>query len=81
MSNTLWMDEFGPTMESDFYGNFNAIMAFKKWLKDSTNKGRAVIVWGPTGCGKTSMVQMLMENYNIHEISFINTKSPKMFKD
>ncbi len=63
-----WTNLYRPARKEDFVGNTAAVEAIEKWLKSwkskTPPKKRAIFLYGPPGIGKTSIAQVLANEYD-----------------
>ena len=65
MSRDPWVEKYRPTKISEVVGNDQAKSAFLGWLTNKHRRKKAVLLHGPPGVGKTSLV-----NATSHEFGF-----------
>jgi len=52
----LWVEKYRPKKVADVVGNEEAKTAFVDWRKSKHRKKKAVVLYGPPGVGKTTLV-------------------------
>lgn len=64
-----------PERDEDYGSNENIIRWIKEWI-DNNNRNRTLIMTGPTGCGKTTMIRHIIKTkgLNIKSINFDKIK-------
>jgi len=79
-----WNDIFDPCSLSEIVGYKNEIKQIQTWLKNyQTNKKKMLLILGPTGSGKTTIVQKILENlqYNIYKFNILDFLEKKEIKE
>ena len=66
--NFLWVEKYRPRKISDVTGNEGAKAAFTEWLKTKHRTRRAVLLYGPPGVGKTTMVNAAANEFGFRVI-------------
>jgi len=63
-----WTDLYRPKKRGDFVGNAAAVAEIEKWAKQwqrgKPPKKRAIFLYGPPGIGKTSVAQVIANEYD-----------------
>jgi len=64
--NELWVNKYAPKKTSDIIGQKNAIEVVSSFVKSFPNVSKkAVLVYGPTGTGKTCIAKSLVDEFNL----------------
>jgi replication factor C large subunit len=64
-----WILSYSPKNSKEVLGQDKAIADLLKFIiEHKTQKKKAALLWGPTGCGKTSMVQALAKEHQLEII-------------
>ena len=75
-----WIDDFvenyQPKVLSDLVGNEKTIHSIREWIQNDKYKKPIALIQGPVGCGKTSIVQFLINEYqfDVYEFSLSNSE-------
>ena len=77
--NFLWVEKYRPRKISDVTGNEGAKAAFTEWLKTKHRTRRAVLLYGPPGVGKTTMVNAAAKEFGsrVIEMNASDARSEK----
>ncbi len=77
--NLLWVEKYRPTKIADVIGNEEAKVAFLEWLKNKRRTKKAVILYGPPGVGKTTLVNAAATEFGFRviEMNASDTRSEK----
>jgi replication factor C large subunit len=78
-NNLLWVEKYRPKKVEDVTGNDEAKSLFLEWLKNKRHTKKAVLLYGPPGVGKTTLVLAAAEEFgfNIIEMNASDTRSEK----
>ncbi len=76
----MLLEKYAPKSTKDIVGNTHAVAEIKKFL-DSWKKGRALLVHGPTGSGKSTAIRLVARemNYGLVETHADEERSIKDF--
>jgi replication factor C large subunit len=77
--NALWVEKYRPQKIADVIGNEEAKAAFVNWLKSKRKTKNAVLLYGPPGVGKTTLVNAAASEFNfkVIEMNASDTRSEK----
>jgi replication factor C large subunit len=75
----LWVEKYRPKNVADVIGNEEAKAAFVEWLKNKRRTKKAVLLYGPPGVGKTTLVNAAGNDFGLRviEMNASDTRSEK----
>ncbi|HEY9387743.1 MAG TPA: AAA family ATPase [Nitrososphaeraceae archaeon] len=76
----MWSDIYRPTQIERMVGNENARIAVVKWLLTWVDGSRPLLIIGPPGVGKTTIVKALAHqfNYDLIEMNASDTRNKEV---
>jgi len=79
LKDDLWVEKYRPTIIKDVIGNEEAKALFVEWLENKRSTKKAVLLCGPPGVGKTTLVNAAAGEYKfrIVEMNASDTRSEK----
>ncbi|MCG3222954.1 MAG: replication factor C large subunit, partial [Candidatus Heimdallarchaeota archaeon] len=64
-----WVEKYRPGVFEDFIGNSDLVQELENWLLTwNSQKKKVVLIAGPAGVGKTSVVYYLIKKYNYESV-------------
>ena len=75
----LWVEKYRPKNVAEIIGNEEAKAAFVEWLKNNRRTKKAVLLYGPPGVGKTTLVNAAANDLGLRviEMNASDTRSEK----
>jgi len=75
----LWVEKYRPKKVADVIGNEEAKAAFVEWLNNKRRTKKAVLLYGPPGVGKTTLVNAAGNDLGLRviEMNASDTRSEK----
>jgi replication factor C subunit 1 len=79
----LWVDTFAPKELKDVIGHAQTIKDLQVWLRSWPAKGRAALLTGPPGIGKTTVAHLLAkaEGFQVVEMNASDERSAKSLRE
>lgn len=79
----LWVDTFAPKELKDVIGHAQTIKDLQGWLRSWPAKGRAALLTGPPGIGKTTVAHLLAkaEGFQVVEMNASDERSAKSLRE
>lgn len=78
-NDLLWVEKYRPRKIAEVVGNEEAKRAFTEWLNSKRRTKKAVLLFGPPGVGKTTLVNAAANEYGyrIIEMNASDTRTEK----
>lgn len=78
-NDLLWVEKYRPQKIADVIGNEEAKTAFVDWLKSKRHTKKAVLLFGPPGVGKTTLVNAAANEFGFRviEMNASDTRTEK----
>ena len=75
----LWVEKYRPKSVTEIIDNYEAKAAFTEWLKTKHRKKKALLLYGPPGVGKTTLVNTAANDFgfSVIEMNASDTRSEK----
>lgn len=75
----LWVEKYRPKRIADVVGNEEAKTAVLDWLKSKKRKKKTVLLYGPPGVGKTTLINVAAEEFGFRviEMNASDTRNEK----
>ncbi len=79
----LWVDTFAPKELKDVIGHAQTVKDLQGWLRSWPAKGRATLLTGPPGIGKTTVAHLLAkaEGFQVVEMNASDERSAKSLRE
>ncbi len=79
----LWVDIFAPKELKDVIGHAQTVKDLQGWLRAWPSKGRAALLTGPPGVGKTTVAHLLAkaEGFQVVEMNASDERSAKSLRE